>query len=136
MYSAAPDLLCVAGRLPFNPLANLLGGAALYIGPDTSVTHLAAACAVPVIALYGPIDPCLWGPWPQGAPALQPYMPRAEAQRVRQVIVLQGSQPCVPCNKAGCDDHNDSRADCLQTMLPERVLAQARAVLAEAGAAG
>jgi heptosyltransferase-3 len=124
-----PELLGLAGRLPFNPLASLIAGASLYIGPDTSVTHLAAACGVPVIALYGPVDPCLWGPWPQGAAPVQPFVPRALSQRVRNVIILQGPQPCVPCNQSGCERHENSRADCLDSLAPERVLAEARTLL-------
>lgn len=131
-----PELLGLAGRLPFNPLVTLIAGASLYIGPDTSVTHLAAACAVPVIALYGPVDPCLWGPWPQGAPPVQPFVPRSAAQRIRSVTVMQGPQDCVPCNRAGCDDHENSRSDCLQSLTPEAVLAQARALLRDPTAPG
>ena len=47
-------------------LAGLLAKARVYIGPDTSVTHLAAAAGCPTVALYGPTDPRLWGPWPAG----------------------------------------------------------------------
>jgi ADP-heptose:LPS heptosyltransferase len=35
----------------------LLAQARLYIGPDTAVTHLAAAIGTPTIALFGPTDP-------------------------------------------------------------------------------
>ena len=45
-------LLDVAGALDLQQMASLLRGAALYIGPDTSITHLAAACGTPAIALY------------------------------------------------------------------------------------
>src|SRR4051794_35815898 len=50
--------------LAWGELAGLIAGAQLYVGPDTSVTHLAAATGVPTVALYGPTDPRLWGPWP------------------------------------------------------------------------
>ena len=126
-----PSVNELAGRLPFSQLVTLIGGSSLYIGPDTSVTHLAAACAVPMVALYGPVDPCLWGQWPQGAPSVQPLVPRALAQRVKQVIVLPGPQPCVPCNQAGCERHDNSHSDCLESLTPQRVLDQARTVLRE-----
>ena len=132
---AAPELLGLAGRLSFGQLVTLIGSASLYIGPDTSVTHIAAACSVPVLALYGPIDPRLWGPWPQGAAPAPPYVAHALAQRAMRVTVLQGTQACVPCNGAGCERHDNSRSDCLETMLPERVLAQARVLLDEAARA-
>ena len=128
-------LLDVAGRLDLNQMVTLLRGAALYIGPDTSITHLAAACDTPVLALYGPIDPRLWGPWPQGHPAAQPYASRGPAQQRRTIMLLQGDQACVPCNGAGCERHDDSRSECLETMSAERVLAAARTRLASRDAA-
>jgi heptosyltransferase-3 len=61
---------------------------------------------------------------------------RAQRQRVGRVIVLQGpdlpSGPCVPCGRAGCEDHNASRSHCLEHIEPERVIAEARALLANA----
>ena len=122
-------VLDIAGTLDMRQLATLLRGAALYIGPDTSITHLAAALETPVVAIYGPIDPRLWGPWPQGHGPAQPYVERALAQRVGRTVLLQGDQPCVPCSRAGCDRHNDSRSECLETLSPQRVLAEARRIL-------
>jgi heptosyltransferase-3 len=127
---ASPQVLDVSGRLDFNQLVQLLQGAALYVGPDTSVTHLAAAADVPVIATYGPIDPRLWGPWPQGHPPTQPYRASGYVQRIGRNVLLQGDQPCVPCSLAGCERHEGSRSDCLETMSGERVLTEARLVLA------
>jgi len=60
---AAPDGVSV---LP--PTENLfelacrLASARLYIGNDSGITHLAAAAAAPVLALFGPTDPAVWGP--------------------------------------------------------------------------
>jgi heptosyltransferase-3 len=124
-----PLVLSVAGRLDLNQMTTLLGGAALYIGPDTSITHLAAACGTPMLALFGPIAPTLWGPWPQGAPPEQPYLTHALRQPLGTMTLLQGTPPCVPCNRAGCDNHPQSRSECLETMLPERVLEEARLLL-------
>ena len=75
-----------------------------------------------MIALYGPIDPGVWGPVPfQGLP--QPAYDRSGYRQLRgNVVVLQGDQPCVPCNRSGCDRHDGSASLCLDTMAPERVL--------------
>lgn len=43
-------------------LAEWLAGAAIFIGNDSGITHLAAACGVPVLALFGPTDPNVWAP--------------------------------------------------------------------------
>lgn len=128
---AEPELVDASGRLSLAQLTTLLGRACLYIGPDTSITHLAAACELPVITLFGPTNPQLWGPWPQGASAAQPYAVRTSerTQRAGRVILLQGPNDCVPCSRAGCENHLNSRSDCLQGISPQRVLAHARSVL-------
>jgi len=43
-------------------LACWLARARLYIGNDSGITHLAAAVATPVLALFGPTDPSVWAP--------------------------------------------------------------------------
>jgi ADP-heptose:LPS heptosyltransferase len=43
-------------------LAAILSQCNLFIGNDSGITHLAAALGVPVIALFGPTDPYVWGP--------------------------------------------------------------------------
>lgn len=53
-----------SGALSFGQTAELLRRAALYVGVDTSTTHVAAAVEVPVLALFGPTSVCHWGPAP------------------------------------------------------------------------
>lgn len=125
----APALLDVSGRLDLNQLACLLGCAALYVGPDTSVTHLAAACGTPVVTVFGPTNPIRWGPWPQGAVAHPAWARKSPSQSNGRVILLQAEQDCVACGRAGCEDHRDSRSACLEAVSPQRVLAQCLAVL-------
>lgn len=43
-------------------LAEWLAGASVYIGNDSGISHLAAACGVPVVALFGPTDARVWAP--------------------------------------------------------------------------
>jgi heptosyltransferase-3 len=124
-----PRLLDLSGQLNFNQLVTLLRDAALYIGPDTSVSHLAAATGVPVIAILGPTNPMRWAPWPAHAGAEQLFARSAGVQQVGNVTVVQGRQACVPCGRAGCEDHRASRSDCLQSITPEQVLELARKVL-------
>jgi heptosyltransferase-3 len=119
---AAPQLLDASGRLDFNQLVALLRGAALYIGPDTSVSHLAAAAGVPVLAIFGPTNPQRWAPWPATAERPVVFHRQALQQTVGNVTLVQDDLPCVPCGRAGCDDHNDSRSECLIAITPERVL--------------
>jgi len=124
-----------AGAIDLAQVGALLRDAAAYVGGDTSITHLAAACDVPVVALYGPIDPRYFGPWPPNATLDVPYVAHALAQRVGRVVVLQGSPPCVPCDRAGCEDRNDSVSVCLLSTAPARVVAEVDRILDRARAA-
>ncbi len=50
--------------LPLPILAAVLREAALFLGHDSGITHLAAAARadLPIIALFGPTDPVVWAP--------------------------------------------------------------------------
>ena len=66
---AAPDLIDVVGRLDFGQLSELLAGADAYLGPDTSITHLAAAVGTPSVTLFGPgTPPTEWAPGRESMP--------------------------------------------------------------------
>ena len=49
-------------NLPLPELAQHLGGAALYLGHDTGVSHLAAVAGTPSLLIFGPTDPGVWAP--------------------------------------------------------------------------
>lgn len=129
----APDLVDASGQLDFGQLAALLTGCALYIGPDTSITHLAAASGAPVLALFGPTNPQRWAPWPPQAGGRMPITRHAPRQTLANVTLFQGSQDCVPCGLAGCDDHHHSRSACLDAISPQSVLDQALTMIAAKG---
>jgi heptosyltransferase III len=113
----------VAGKLTLPSLAFLLSRATLYTGPDTAVTHMAAALGTPTVALYGPSDPVKWGPWPAGHSAAASPWTRHGSQSAGNVRLLQGTGRCVPCTLEGCARAIDSLSDCLQTLPAERVIA-------------
>lgn len=121
----------VAGKLTLSQTACLLQQARAYLGPDTAVTHMAAAAGVPVVCLYGPTNPVKWGPWPHGyASAVNPWR-RLGTQRVNNVTLVQGTPACVPCFNEGCDRHIASYSDCLQQLPVSRVAAALTAALAD-----
>ena len=123
----------VDGKLRLAEAADLLRFAALYVGPDTAMTHLAAACGTPTVALFGPTDPVLWGPTPADGDR-RPYARVAPLQRRDKVIVVQNpSLPCVPCQLEGCDRHRESRSECLDTLPVASVLAALDPLLREGG---
>ena len=128
-------VLRVDGQLRLAEAADLLRLATLYVGPDTAMTHLAAACGTPTVALFGPTDPVIWGPTANAAER-RPYERVAPLQRRDTVILLQNADlPCVPCQLEGCDRHRESRSDCLDRLPPGRVIEAADILLRERGAA-
>ena len=42
--------------------ARWLAAARVYVGNDSGISHLAAACGVPCVVLFGPTDPRIWAP--------------------------------------------------------------------------
>jgi len=72
-------------RLPIAALAGLLYGCCGYIGPDSGVTHLAAAVGTPTVTLWGPTSPNR-----MGAQGNQHYDIVAESR-------------CAPCFQRRCD---------------------------------
>lgn len=85
-----PDEDNYCGRTTWRGLAELLSGAALYIGHDSGPTHLAAALGTPTLALFGFTSPILNAPL---GPA---------------TLVAQADMPCafggcpVPCPEVAC----------------------------------
>lgn len=43
-------------------LARWIGGAKLYVGNDSGITHLAAAVGTPTVAIFGVTNPKVWAP--------------------------------------------------------------------------
>jgi heptosyltransferase-3 len=119
------------GRLEWAQLAGVLSKAKVYIGPDTSVTHLAAAAGCPTVALYGPTDPRLWSPWPVGG--LQSRWAAAGTIQNRgNVWLVQNPLPCMPCQLEGCERRLESYSACLDEMPPAQVIAAVDQALAAA----
>lgn len=76
-------------------------GAAGALGNDSGLSHLAAACGTPVLAMYGPMDPGMFRPFGPSIRTLQ-----------RDLL------PCMPCGKSSCPLPGHP---CLRDLTPERV---------------
>jgi heptosyltransferase III len=106
---------------PWPKTVGLLLRAKVYVGPDTAVSHLAAACGCPTVALFGPMDPRTWGPWPIGG-LDEPWAARGTIQRRGNVWVVQNPLHCLPCTFEGCERHVESYSRCLDELKPAQVL--------------
>jgi len=89
-----------AGVWRLNELAYLHTRAMVVVTPDSGPMHLAAAVGTPVVALFGPTDPHLTGPYGDG----------------HTVITRQIS--CRPCFKRQC-----ASPRCMSEITPEEVYA-------------
>ena len=61
-----PGVIDLTGKTPLSVAAGILSGAQVAVGNDSALSHLAAACGVPVVVVFGPTDPALTsprGPW-------------------------------------------------------------------------
>jgi ADP-heptose:LPS heptosyltransferase len=52
--------------LPLVELARRLPSCAAFLGHDSGISHLAAACGVPCHLFFGPSDPGTWAPANEG----------------------------------------------------------------------
>ena len=95
------------GTLNLQELAALVADADLLITVDTGPLHIAQAVGTPVLALFGPTDPVVWGP------------------RGQRDIVLYSKADCSPCwGKAESCDHR-----CMTVITAAEVLAKVREIL-------
>lgn len=122
------------GNLTWPALSALLARARVFVGPDTSVSHLAASTGCPTVALYGPTDPRLWGPWPQGG-LDTPWEAAGDVQHRGNVWLVQHPFPCTPCQLEGCERRLTSESRCLLELLPERVISAVDLAIASRGRA-
>jgi heptosyltransferase-3 len=126
VWAACPQVERLDGKLSWGALADTIRTAEVFIGPDTAVTHLAAATGTATVALYGPTDPRLWGPWPQQDPD---WAAAGTIQERGNVWLVQNPLPCLPCQNEGCLRRIDSYSQCLDELPPSQVLAAVDAAL-------
>lgn len=135
LANAMPEgVVNAAGKLSLGSAACLVSRARIFVGPDTAMTHVAAALGVPTVALYGPTNPVKWGPWPRGQPPGRNPWNRCGSQRVLNVALVQGPGACVPCQLEGCERHLQSGADCLDQLLVRQVISAIEQVLDQGAA--
>lgn len=123
--------LCLVGQLSLAETAEILKHARLFVGPDTAVTHLAAATGIPTLALFGPSNPVKWGPWPKNYSTDTSPWPKVGSSQLGNVYLMQGPGKCVPCLLEGCDRHLNSISRCLQEITANQVIVIAKFLLTQ-----
>ncbi len=77
------EVIDLAGRLDLVEAAACLERAALFIGNDSGLMHLAAAAGAPTLGLFGPTDERIYGPWGDHAASVRAGGPAREQDRGR-----------------------------------------------------
>jgi ADP-heptose:LPS heptosyltransferase len=96
-------------HLPLDELAAILKQCDFYVGNDSGITHLAAAVGTPVVALFGPTDPRVWG------------------TRGKHVSILHGKTDCSPCSREKMQVCPEQR--CMETLSVEEVYLAVRKMM-------
>lgn len=105
-----PAPFVAAGRTDLKVLIALLKRIDLLVTVDSGPMHLAAALGTPLVALFGPTDPHLIGPYGGDG------------------VVLRVPLPCSPCSKRRCQIDEDRL--CMRSISVEQVTEAASVLLA------
>ncbi|MFC1890389.1 glycosyltransferase family 9 protein [Thermodesulfobacteriota bacterium] len=98
----------ISPSLSLAEMSSLLRRTLVFIGADTGPMHMASALGVPVVGIYGPKDPVIYGPG-------------FGSSRVARLGI-----PCSPCTKRSCDDPR-----CLTDLVPDMVFDEVVSLLDE-----
>ena len=93
----------LTGQLTFGQLGALLERCDLFIGHDTGAMHLAVAVGAPVVAIFGPSDPRMYGPYGENS------------------VALWHDVGCNPCLLHGRWDTDCRRFRCIEAVTVEEV---------------
>jgi lipopolysaccharide heptosyltransferase II len=90
----------------------LAARAALFVGNDSGIAHIAAAVRAPTVVVFGSSNVAHWRPWTSGP-----------AEVVREEM------PCAPCPGYACAEFGE--AQCIRRVHVERVIKAVERVLME-----
>lgn len=101
--------IIMAGRTTIRQFAAIAKKSVLFVGNDSGAMHIASAVGTPVVALFGPSNPCEWGP--RGGP----------------VVVLYKGLDCRSCFHPTCTRGEEN---CMRLITVQEVFAAVRQILA------
>ena len=89
-----------SGKINLQTLCAIIKKAALFVGIDSGVMHLASSLDIPVVGLFGPTDPFYVGP-----------------QNEKSIVVKSETLECVPCYLKDCNHRNCMRLLSVQSVM-------------------
>lgn len=105
----APDILLIP-EARVSTLAALYRRASIYIGPDSAPKHIAVACGIPTITLFGPGNPGNWN----------------DSENPQNIVLMPD---CT--RRPDCIDSECIATRCLDRITPESIVTTASSLLAE-----
>jgi Glycosyltransferase family 9 (heptosyltransferase) len=85
-------------------LSIFLRDSLLFIGNDSGISHLAAACGCRVVSIFGPSDPTVWAP-----------------AGCKEISIVYNKKSCSPCHLRGSMKNNDCQRECLNSISVDSV---------------
>ncbi len=107
LQALCPHPLTLIPPTPLKELAAILERVHLLVSTDSGPMHIAAAAGTPCVALFGPTNHRLQGPYGDG----------------HEIVVKEGLD-CLGCNRLDCD-----HAACMQSLTVDEVMAATRRAL-------
>ncbi len=108
------DCVDLVGKSSLRVTMALLRKATIFVGNDSGVMHLAAAAAIPLVALFGPQSPLKFGPWSERAK------------------ILYKKFPCSPCRQkyfTECEPSPRMKPACIEAISVDEVFFACRELL-------
>ena len=105
-YLNGMPVLNLCGEIPIHTVAALLKKSKFLIANDSGLVHLADALDVPVVAIFGPVDPKV-------------YAPQSAQNRV--LAVVNEGPVCRPCYQRFKYQSACTGLECLNELTPEKV---------------
>jgi ADP-heptose:LPS heptosyltransferase len=112
MINKGKDFINICGKLNLTEVRDLIDSSKLYVGSDSSVTHLSASTTTPSVSLFGPLNP-------------EQAMPIGDNKKV-----VYHSYPCSPCLQTICVlTKSKDRAKCMEDITVEEILHEVERII-------
>ena len=111
-----------AGVFDIEQIPVILKKAKLFIGLDSSISHLSALLGVKTVVIFGPTNPKNWIPVPinyqiNNSLDLTPLDQITKSGNFSNVFLIRNLNfDCVPCENEGCEKNINSVSNCLHQL--------------------
>lgn len=83
LASSSEQALSLAGDVDLKTVAALIEQSSFFAGNDGGLVHIAHALRTPLVAIYGPVDPKVYGPFPLSSRAISIFKGPVDYKKFR-----------------------------------------------------